>query len=169
MTDIEYNVQPRYNRITNRMQYNGNYNNIDIKNMPTFSHMSNVIMNRKNIIKFGRTDAVGVVGFGEKEFTYKFDNFRHCFYDENDEVYKHCRFEKGLDACRSHCESELNNSDAVFRDFKATITNTVVGVKPKINVKPNNEKIEEDIGELVEEPEPEPIGVDSLFRNDVDW
>ena len=95
MTDLEYNVKPVFNLTTNKMQYNGDYNGMKIKNMPTFAHISNLIINNKSIICFGRTDAVGVVGLGEKEFNYKLDNFRHCFYDGEDEVYKHCKFEKG--------------------------------------------------------------------------
>jgi hypothetical protein len=159
MTDIEYNVQPIYNDNTNRMQYNGDYNDIKIKNMPTFSHVSSVIIDKKSIIKFGRTDAVGVVGLGEKEFMYKFDDFRHCFYD-------------GDDACRSRCDGELSNSDATFKDFKAPITKTVIGVKPTFSVKTNNKKDEDVVPEPKVEVEPEDdLAVDSLFTNtnDPDW
>ena len=172
MTDIEYNVQPMFNSTTNRMQYNGDYDDLKIKNMPTFSHVSNVIMNKKSIIRFGRTDAVGVVELGDKEFTYKFDDFRHCFYDGNDEVYKHCRFEKGLDACRARCDGELNNTDATFKDFKATITKTVVGVRPTFNAQANNKKDENTEPEPKVEIEPEDdLEVGGLFDgdNDENW
>ena len=53
-------------------------------------------------------------------------------------MYKHCWFEKGLDACRTKCNSELNNSNAIFKDFKATITKTVVGVIPTFVAATNN-------------------------------
>ena len=28
------------------------------------------------------------------------NQFHHCLYDGEEEVYKHCKFEKGLDTCR---------------------------------------------------------------------
>ena len=167
MTDIEYNIQPMFNSVTNRMQYTGEYDNVKIENMPTFSHVSNVIIDKQSIISFGRTDAVGVVELGEKEFRYKFDNFRHCFYDGEEEVYKHCLFEKGLDACRMICENEITNSDATFKDFKATITKTVVGVRPTFNVQTNDKKDENTEPEKpkVELPPDDNIDVPSIFED----
>ena len=166
MTDIQYNVQPIFNSSTGRMLYNGDYDSIKIKNMPTFAHMSNIIMRNKNIIRFGLTNAVGVVSFGDKEFNYKFDDFRHCFYDGEKELYKHCRFESGLNTCRAKCEGDLNNSDATFKDFKATITRTVVNkmsttFNTTVNNKPDTEKVE---------PDEPVVNVISIFEsNDPEW